>query len=74
VLGNLESEQGPGEEKMLPWWQEGEDFKILKANWEEEEGQLSKNLSKGNQVLGILCMASPHCCEKGGCEIKQQKK
>lgn len=50
----------------------GGDFKILKANW--EEGQLTKNLFEGNQVLlGILCMASPHCCEKGGCEINSKR-
>lgn len=37
MLGHLEREQGPGEEKMLPGWQKGGDFRVPKVNWRDEE-------------------------------------
>lgn len=73
-LGIWSVSKGLERTRCSPDGKKREIFEILKANWEEEESQLIKNLSEGNQVLlGILYMAFPHCCEKGGCEINSKR-
>lgn len=59
MLGCLECEQGLERKRCSPGGKRGVS-EIFKANWGEEEGQFTRNLSAGNRVLrGIPGTAAP---------------